>query len=119
LLRNGKLEKITRDHSLVESLLLAGQITEEEVYTHPQRNQIYRSLGEKEDVEVDVFEKQLRPGDQLILCCDGLWEMVRDLEIARIVEQASSPQAACGALVRAANTAGGEDNITVIVVKMI
>lgn len=118
LLRQGQLEQITQDHSLVARLVDARVIKPEEVRTHPQRNQIYRSLGHKPDVEVDTFAIQLRRGDRLILCSDGLWEMVLDEDIRRIVEQARTPQQACDTLVEAANRAGGEDNISVIVVEM-
>jgi serine/threonine protein phosphatase PrpC/uncharacterized OB-fold protein len=118
LLREGRLEQVTQDHSLVARLVDAGIIRPEGVRTHPQRNQIYRCLGHKPDVDVDVFVRQLRAGDTLVLCSDGLWEMVPDAEIQRIVENARSPQRACDALVEAANRAGGEDNVAVIVVRM-
>ncbi len=118
LLREGRLEQITQDHSLVARLVDAGVIGPEEMRTHPQRNQIYRCLGHKPVVEVDTFTIQLRRGDRLVLCSDGLWEMVLDPEIQRIVERSRSPQQACDALVEAANRAGGEDNIAVIVVEM-
>lgn len=118
LLRKGRLEQITHDHSLVARLVDAGVIGPEEVRTHPQRNQIYRCLGHKADVEVDTFTRQLRADDILVLCSDGLWEMVLDAEIQRIIEGARSPQKACDALVEAANRAGGEDNIAVVVVEM-
>jgi serine/threonine protein phosphatase PrpC len=118
LLRGGRLERITQDHSLVARLVDAGVIKPEEVRSHPQRNQIYRCLGHKPSVEVDTFTRQLRAGDVLVLCSDGLWEMVLDAEVQRIVEGARSPQKACDALVEAANRAGGEDNIAVIVVEM-
>ena len=118
LLRNGRLEQITQDHSLVARLVDAGVIGPAEVRSHPHRNQIYRCLGHKPDVEVDTFTRQLRAGDVLVLCSDGLWEMVLDDEIRRIVEAADSPQKACDALVQAANRAGGEDNIAVIVVEV-
>ncbi len=118
LLREGRLEQITQDHSLVARLVDAGVIRPEEVRSHPQRNQIYRCLGHRPDVEVDTFTRQLQAGDVLILCSDGLWEMVPDAEIQRIVAEARSPQKACDALIEAANQAGGEDNVTVIVVQM-
>ncbi|MGC9349918.1 MAG: protein phosphatase 2C domain-containing protein [Anaerolineae bacterium] len=118
LLRNGSLQQITQDHSLVARLVDAKVITPDEVRSHPQRNQIYRTLGHKEEVEVDTFTVPLHRGDRLILCCDGLWEMVVDDEIQRIVEGARTPQQACDALVDAANRAGGEDNISVIVVEL-
>jgi serine/threonine protein phosphatase PrpC len=118
LLRDGRLEQITQDHSLVARLVDAGVIAPEEVRSHPQRNQIYRCLGHNPTIEVDTFPIQLRQGDRLILCSDGLWEMVPDAEIQRIVEEARSPQKACDGLIKAANRAGGEDNIAVIVVEL-
>jgi len=118
LLRDGRLAQITQDHSLVARLVDAGVIKPAEVRTHPQRNQIYRCLGHKPTIAVDTFTVQLQRGDRLVLCSDGLWEMVLDPEMQRIVESARSSQQACDALVEAANRAGGEDNIAVIVVGM-
>lgn len=119
LLRKGKLKQITRDHSLVATLVASGQIKPEEIFVHPQRNLIYRSLGHKQDVQVDTFIEIVQPKDHLLLCSDGLWEMLQDdALIARIVLEARSPEEACRKLIEAANMAGGEDNIGVVVVKV-
>jgi protein phosphatase len=118
LLRDGRLERITQDHSLVARLVDAGVITPEEVRTHPQRNQIYRCLGHKPELDVDTFTVQLQAGDRLVLCSDGLWEMVLDENIQHAVEKARTPQKACDVLIEEANRAGGEDNISVIVVEL-
>jgi protein phosphatase len=117
-LRKGELEQITQDHSLVARLVEAHVITPDEVRQHPRRNEIYRSLGQDPDVNVDTFTFSLMRGDRLILCCDGLWEMVKDDDIQDIVEASKTPQQACDSLIQAANQAGGEDNISVIVVEM-
>lgn len=118
LWREGRLSQITQDHSLVASLVAANMIRPDEVRSHPQRNQIYRTLGERPEVEVDIFERNLRVGDRLMLCSDGLWEMVLDPEIQQIIQQATNPQEACDRLIEAANLAGGEDNISVVAVWM-
>jgi protein phosphatase len=118
LLRDGRLKQITQDHSLVARLVDAGAIQPEDVRSHPQRNQIYRCLGHDQQVKVDTFTQQLQVGDMLILCSDGLWEMVLDAEIENIIESTPSPQRACDELIAAANRAGGEDNIAVILVRM-
>ncbi|MDQ6660089.1 MAG: protein phosphatase 2C domain-containing protein [Chloroflexota bacterium] len=117
LLRDGKLAPITTDHSLVAKLVETKQITPEEIYTHPQRNLIYRSLGAgHKTVEVDVFHETLRPGDTLLLCSDGLWEMVKMSDIRTQLMKVGSPQKVCDTLIDLANANGGEDNITAVVV---
>jgi protein phosphatase len=119
LLRDDQLRQITQDHSLVASLVASGQIEPEEIFVHPQRNLIYRSLGYKKEVEVDTFWEMLRPGDYLLLCSDGLWEMVQDERLmARLITDADTSSQACTKLVEAANMAGGEDNIGVVVAKV-
>ena len=118
LLRNGKLERLTQDHSLVERLVEAGQISREQVYDHRQRNLIYRSLGAGHaEVEVDIFTEHLGPGDALLLCSDGLWEMVRDPQIESILNEVTDPAEACDMLIERANENGGEDNITAVLVR--
>ncbi len=109
---------ITTDHSLVERLVALGQITPEEARIHPQRNVIYRSIGNKPEIEVDVFLRNLNVGERLLLCSDGLSGMVTDEEIERMVRTSLNPQEACQQLVQAANASGGTDNITVIIVQV-
>jgi serine/threonine protein phosphatase PrpC len=111
------LEQITRDHSSVARLVEAGAITPDEVYSHPKRNEIYRSLGHQSTVKVDTFSAPLQVGDLLLLCSDGLWEMVRDSTIERIMESTlPDVSQACDELRRAALEGGGKDNISVIAV---
>jgi serine/threonine protein phosphatase PrpC len=118
-LHNKELNPVTRDHSLVARLVESKQIGPEEVYTHPQRNLIYRSLGAgHKTVEVDVFQVELIPGDALLLCSDGLWEMVRQQDLVRILNEQSSPEKACDMLIDLANQNGGEDNITAVIVRV-
>jgi serine/threonine protein phosphatase PrpC len=120
LLRNHELYQISRDHSLVANLVADGHILPTDIYTHPQRNVIYSYLGQKGKVQPDIFYETLKPGDHIILCSDGLWEMVRNEEkLVELVEKANDPLQACQSLIDAANSAGGEDNISVIVVKVL
>ena len=118
LWRNGRLQQLTEDHSLVYRLYQAGQISRDEIYTHEQKNAIYRSLGDSPTVEVDSYRQTLQRGDSLLLCSDGLWEMVRDDAIAVVVANAPTAQTACDQLIREANLNGGEDNISVVLVTM-
>jgi len=118
VIRKHQLDQITKDHSLVGGLLAQGIITEDQIYTHPDRNVIFRSLGQSEDVNPDFFRTDLDDGDVLMLCSDGLWEMLPDKgRIVQIIESSPSLASACDFLVAAANDAGGEDNITVILVR--
>jgi serine/threonine protein phosphatase PrpC len=117
LFRDNHLQKLTEDHSLVAKLVESKQITDEEVYTHPQRNLIYRSLGAgHRNVDVDIFHEVLQPGDRLLLCSDGLWEMVHHQDLEKLLKEQSNPQALCDKLIALANMNGGEDNITAIII---
>jgi len=119
LFRNGELTPLTKDHSLVARLVEAKQIEPEDVYTHPQRNLIYRSLGAgHKTVDPDVFHERLQSGDSLLLCSDGLWEMVHDSDLLRVLNEQQDPQKACDILIDMANANGGEDNITAVIVHM-
>ena len=116
MVRGEQIYQLTTDHSLVGQLVAGGLIEPDDVYTHPQRSQIYRSLGDKLNVPVDIFKQQLHPGDILLSCSDGLWEMVRNPQIESILNNAPNPQIACTQLLDAANTNGGEDNVSAVVV---
>lgn len=111
------IEQITTDHSLVERLIATGQITKEEAQHHPQSNVIYRTIGDKPKIEVDISYAHIGAGESLLLCSDGLSGMVSNERIQQIVTQAVSPQVACTDLIAAANVAGGDDNISVIIIK--
>ena len=114
------LVQITRDHSTVARLVEEGEIEPDEIYTHPQRNQIYRCLGEDPIVETDTFVVPLEPDDILLLCSDGLWEMVRDPIMEKIIASSSHlPAQISNILVQAAINGGGADNISVVVVGVV
>jgi serine/threonine protein phosphatase PrpC len=117
-LDRGQLRRVSVDHSLVQQFVSAGMITDEERYTHPQRNQVFRSLGTEDEIEPDIFMQKLRPGMRFLLCSDGLWEMVRDDEIGRILRDSPTVQQACDTFIAAANAHGGEDNIAVVVLEV-
>jgi serine/threonine protein phosphatase PrpC len=112
------LEQLTVDHSVVAGMVSRGEAGPEEIYTHPHRSVIYRCIGDQPIVEVDADILPLSLGDRIILCCDGLWEMVRNEGIEDVMLQESNPQAACDLLVKHANLAGGEDNISIIIIQI-
>ena len=114
LLRNNKITQMTKDQSLVAQMIAMGKLTPEEAKVHPRRNVILQALGVQARVDVAITSTNLRRGDTLLLCSDGLWGKVESGEIKEIVQQ-SSPQTACENLVDLANERGGEDNITVLV----
>jgi protein phosphatase len=114
-IRDGELEQLTEDHSLVAELVRSGKLSPEEAEGHPQRSVITRALGTDPDVDVDTFSVETKAGDLFLLCSDGLTSMVDDETILREVERNRDDLTrAAKALVRAANKGGGEDNITVV-----
>lgn len=114
-IRDGALEQLTEDHSLVAELVRRGRLSPEEAEAHPQRSVITRALGTEPDVEVDAFTLEALPGDLFLLCSDGLTTMVPDAEILSFAAGARADlDALARALVDAANAAGGEDNVTVV-----
>jgi len=119
LLRDGELTRITTDHSLVEELVAAGELTEEEAELDPRRSQITRAIGLEPSVEVDLYPVELEVGDRVMLCSDGLTTMLHEAEIAALLEEENDPERAAQRLVEAANAAGGVDNITVLVVDVV
>ena len=120
LVRDGRLEQLTQDHSLVSELLRSGRISPEEAESHPQRSVITRALGTDPDVDVDSFTIEATPGDLFLICSDGLTTMVRDEAIEQIVaDNRGDLPTAARRLVETANRGGGEDNITVIVFDLV
>ena len=115
-LKSGEIYQITRDHSLVEDLVEYGAITKEEAKRHPQRNVITRAVGSEEEVEADYFEFMLNPSDMLILCSDGLSNMVSDMEILRYCMDYADPELVCRALLSKTLNRGATDNVTIVAV---
>jgi len=116
--REGKLERLTRDHSLVEEMRRKGQLTEAQAEDHPQRSIITRALGPEPEVEVDLQTVPAAAGDVFLICSDGLTTMLDDDHIARLLGRASTMQTAVRTLVDEANRAGGRDNISVVAFRL-
>jgi PPM family protein phosphatase len=112
--QDGKMELLTRDHSLVKRLEELGQITTDEAAVHPQRNVLYRALGQGEPLEPDIVTAHIPENGFILLCSDGLWGVVEEEKILEIIASASSPDQACHQMIQAANEAGGPDNISAI-----
>jgi serine/threonine protein phosphatase PrpC len=117
-LDKGELHQITQDHSLVNRLVQLGQISSQEAQSHPQRNFLYRAVGQGPELEVDTYLLRLTRGSYLVLCSDGLWNQVTEQEMVEMIEGSSSSQEACDRLTERAIDRGGEDNITILVAKI-
>jgi len=116
LLYQGKIQQLTRDHSLMSDMIEAGQLTPEEARFHPNRSVITRALGSDPHMLPDIYEIYANPGDRLLLCTDGLSGMVRDEVIEEHLQTITDPQLCADRLVDDALAAGGHDNVTVIIV---
>lgn len=116
LFRDGSLRQLTEDHTLVQRMVREGRLTPEEAERHPQRSILTRALGVEGEVEPDRVTVPLRPGDRVLLCTDGLTGMVDAARIEQVLRDEPDPQRAADLLVEEANRAGGDDNITVVVV---
>lgn len=114
----GRLQQITRDHTIVTQMVESGKISQAEALRHPGKNFLYKSLGSDDNIELDLFERRLKPPAWLLLCSDGLNNMVPDAEIENVLRRTHHPQLAARKLIQLANGAGGKDNISVIVVKL-
>jgi serine/threonine protein phosphatase PrpC len=115
---SGTLDPLTRDHSLVKRLQELGQISSEEAAIHPQRNVLYRALGQGEPFEPEIISMKRPDEGYLLICSDGLWSIVEEEKISEIIINHPSPQEAVNYLIDAANEAGGPDNISVILVDL-
>ena len=120
LFRQGQLHRLTEDHSIVERFVQEGIISDDQRYDHPARNMVTRAVGPNQDIAVDLFACDLEPGDRLLLCSDGLWEMLRGNEaITRYLQSQDDLPTIGQNLINAANQAGGEDNISVILADLL
>jgi protein phosphatase len=119
MLRDGRLQRLTKDHTVVQRLVDEGKLTAQEAEIHPQRSILTRALGVDESLQVDQGAIEPRPGDRLLLCSDGLTGMVDEERITRLLTENPDPQAAADTLVTAANDAGGQDNITAVVIDVL
>jgi protein phosphatase len=118
LFRDGTLQRLTQDHSLVDELVRRGKLTEEQAAEHPQRSIITRALGPEPDVEVDTWTYPGRPGDVILLCSDGLTSMISEQSVREVLAANENLDAAADALIHEANEAGGRDNITVVLFRL-
>jgi PPM family protein phosphatase len=117
--RDGALEQLTPDHTLVAELVRSGRLTEQEAFTHPHKSVITRAVGTEPDVHVDTFAVEAQPGDVYLLCSDGLTDMLEDTDVLVAVEGSDGPDDAAERLVREANAAGGVDNVTVVLFEIV
>ena len=118
LLHEDKIEQLTTDHTLVQRLIEMNELTLEEAEHYPQKNVLYRAIGQNEQLKMERLVRTLPPASKVLICTDGLWDVVEDETIHAVAAEAKTPQEACDKLVRLANDRGGADNITVIMFRV-
>ena len=118
LIHDETIEQLTTDHTLVQRLIEMNELTPEEAENYPQKNVLYRAIGQHEELKMERLVRTLPPSALVLICTDGLWDMIEDDTIKQLASQAASPQEACDRLVKAANDRGGTDNISVIVLQV-
>lgn len=118
LIHHNEIEQLTTDHTLVQRLVEMEELTPEEAEDYPQKNVLYRAIGQNEQLKIERLIRSLPPGAQMLICSDGLWDLVDDSTLKQVTLESSSPQDACDRLVALANKHGGTDNITVIILKI-
>ena len=116
LMREGALHQVSRDHSLVQKMVERGRITAEEARHHPHSNILLRTVGTEKDIDIDVFRVELKSGDKIMMCSDGLWGEVEDRDMENLMNTYADPRIASRELVRAAHHGGGKDNVTLVIV---
>ncbi len=117
-LRDGQLDRLTRDHSWVEEQIRIGALSEQAARQHPWRNIVTRALSGSKDLKVDIQEVALQPGDRLLLCSDGVFAVLTDDELAEVLRRESDLDSLCHALIQGANDGGGLDNVTAVVLEV-
>ncbi len=118
LIHDSEIEQLTTDHTLVQQLVEMKKLTPEEAENSPQKNVLYRAIGQNEKLKIERLTRSLPPGAQMLICSDGLWDLVDDSDLKQVTLESSSPQDACDQLVALANEHGGADNISVIILKI-
>lgn len=118
LIRDGRLHQVSKDHSLVAKMVERGKLTKEEARVHPHSNILLRTVGTERDVEIDIFRVDVEKGDRILMCSDGLWGEVEDVDIEGILNTYGDPRIASRELVRAAHQGGGKDNVTLAIVQV-
>ena len=118
LLHEGKIEQLTTDHTLVQRLIEMNELTLAEAEHYPQKNVLYRAIGQNEQLKMERLVRTLPPASMVLICTDGLWDLVEDESIESVASEAKTPQEACDRLVRLAKDRGGTDNITAIVFRV-